>query len=77
MTGIYYSRVSVHLEFKCGLARWFWLKFSHEVGAKVLTRTVVISRRNGGWRIYFQDGALSWLLEESIGSLLLSGERAT
>lgn len=60
---IYYCMVSVHQEFKCGLAKWFWLKGSHKVTVKILARAAVISRLNLGWRTYFQDGALSWLLK--------------
>lgn len=71
-TNIYHITVSVNQEFGYDLSGWFWLKVSCEVAIKMLARAEVISRLHRGWRICFQDGALLWLLEDGLSSLLLS-----
>lgn len=48
-------------EIRNGLAGWFWLRVSHEVAVKILSRAAVMRELNWDRRFYFQDGSLIWL----------------
>lgn len=73
-TSICYLTICKCKEFRSNLARWFWFRVSHQVAVKMSARAV-IWRLYGDWRIYIQDGSLTWL--ESWCWLLVVGHSSS
>lgn len=61
-------------EIENGLARWSWLRVSHEVTVQISDGAAVICKLNCDWRIYFKVRSVTWLiiwcwlLAEGLGS---------
>lgn len=64
--------VSVGQELKSDFAKYFWLKVTHEIIAKILARAAVISRLDWVWKIDSQGGSqigVGWWQEASVITL--------
>lgn len=64
----FYPTVAVGFEFRNGSAGWLWLSICHEVAMQVSAGAQVTWRLDWHCRIHLQNGTLTRLVAEGLGS---------